>query len=216
MLDFKQGKLLSDEEVKNNLIHSQPYQDWVENYRLKLSEITNYDQPEGYEEAELLSRMSSFGYTAETLEFMLIPMVHDLRDPLGSMGDDTALAVLSDKPRMIYDYFKQLFAQVSNPAIDSIREKIIMSLKCYIGPEQNLLAITKNHARRLLIENPILTNDELLGIKNLDERGWKTEVIDITFNVSSDSTENLKQSLDRICQLAEQAIVNKSNLNCAF
>ena len=212
MLDFKQGKLLSDEEVKNNLIHSQPYQDWVENYRLKLSEITHHNQPEGYEETELLARMSSFGYTAETLEFMLIPMVHDLRDPLGSMGDDAALAVLSDKPRMLYDYFKQLFAQVSNPAIDSIREKIIMSLKCYIGPEKNLLAITKEHARRLLIENPILTNDELLGIKNLDQRGWKTEVIDITFDVSPDSTENLKQSLDRICQLAEQAIVNKSNL----
>ena len=212
MLDFKQGKLLSDEEVKNNLIHSQPYQDWVENYRLKLSEITSYNQPEDYEEAELLARMCSFGYTTETLEFMLIPMVHDLRDPLGSMGDDSALAVLSDKPRMLYDYFKQLFAQVSNPAIDSIREKIIMSLKCYIGPEQNLLAITKDHARRLLIENPILTNDELLGIKNLDQRGWKTEVIDITFDVGPDSTENLKQSLDQICELAEQAIVNESNL----
>jgi len=212
MLDFKQGKLLSDEEVKNNLIHSQPYQDWVENYRLKLSEIISYDQYEPYSEVELHSRMRSFGYTTETLEFMLIPMVHDLRDPLGSMGDDSALAVLSDKPRMLFDYFKQLFAQVSNPAIDSIREKIIMSLKCYIGPEQNLLSVTKNHARRLLIENPIITNAELLGIKNLYQRGWKTEVIDITFDVGPDSTENLKQSLNRICQEAEQAIVNESSL----
>ena len=212
MLDFKQGKLLSDEEVKNPLIHSQPYQDWVENHRLNLSEITSQDQFKLYPEIELLARMRSFGYTAETLEFMLIPMVHDLRDPLGSMGDDSALAVLSDKPRMLYDYFKQLFAQVSNPAIDSIREKIIMSLKCYIGPEQNLLTVTKHHAKRLLIENPIITNAELAGIKNLDYRGWKTEVIDITFDISPDSTENLEQRLDIICQQAEQAIANKSSL----
>ena len=212
MLDFKQGKLLSDEKVKNPLIHSQPYQDWVENHRLNLSEITSQDQFKPYPETELLARMRSFGYTAETLEFMLIPMVHDLRDPLGSMGDDSALAVLSDKPRMLYDYFKQLFAQVSNPAIDSIREKIIMSLKCYIGPEQNLLTVTKRHAKRLLIENPIITNAELAGIKNLDYRGWKTEVIDITFDISPDSTENLEQRLDIICQQAEQAIVNKSSL----
>ena len=212
MLDFKQGKLLSDEKVKNPLIHSQPYQDWVENHRLNLSEITSQDQFKPYPEIELLARMRSFGYTAETLEFMLIPMVHDLRDPLGSMGDDSALAVLSDKPRILYDYFKQLFAQVSNPAIDSIREKIIMSLKCYIGPEQNLLTVTKRHAKRLLIENPIITNAELAGIKNLDYRGWKTEVIDITFDISPDSTENLEQRLDIICQQAEQAIVNKSSL----
>ena len=212
MLDFKQGKLLSDEEVKNPLIHSQPYQDWVENHRLNLSEITSHGQFKPYPEIELLARMRSFGYTAETMEFMLIPMVHDLRDPLGSMGDDSALAVLSDKPRMLYDYFKQLFAQVSNPAIDSIREKIIMSLKCYIGPEQNLLTVTKRHAKRLLIENPIITNAELAGIKNLDYRGWKTEVIDITLDISPDSTENLEQRLDIICQQAEQAIVNKSSL----
>jgi glutamate synthase (NADPH/NADH) large chain len=138
--------------------------------------------------------------------------VFDLRDPLGSMGDDSALAVLSDKPRMLYDYFKQLFAQVSNPAIDSIREKIIMSLKCYIGPEQNLLTVTKHHAERLLIDNPIITNAELAGIKNLNYRGWKTEVIDITFDISPDSTENLEQRLDIICQQAEKAIVNKSSL----
>jgi len=212
MLDFKQGKLLSDEEVKNHLIHSQPYQNWVENYRLKLSEIVSYDMPEHYPEAELLTRMRFFGYTTETLEFFLIPMVHDLRDPLGSMGDDSALAVLSDNPRMFYDYFKQLFAQVSNPAIDSIREKIIMSLKCYIGPEHNLLSASKNHANRLLVENPIITNAELQGIKNLDQGGWRTEVIDITFDVGSDSEETLKQGLDRICQQAEQAIKNKSSL----
>ena len=97
--------------------------------------------------------MQAFGYTVETMSFMLQPLVKELRDPLGSMGNDSALAVLSDKPRMLYDYFKQLFAQVTNPAIDSIREEVIMGLQCYIGPEQNLLETTAA-AHRLWVPTP--------------------------------------------------------------
>jgi len=93
--------------------------------------------------------MQAFGYTVETMQLMLLPLVRELRDPVGSMGNDSALACLSDKPRMLYDYFKQLFAQVTNPAIDSIREEVIMSLECYIGPERNLLETTEEHAHRL-------------------------------------------------------------------
>ena len=100
--------------------------------------------------------MQAFGYTLETMRFMLIPLVHELRDPVGSMGNDSALAVLSDQPRMIYDYFKQLFAQVTNPAIDSIREEIIMSLECYIGPEANMLDTDAADCHRLLMPHPIL------------------------------------------------------------
>ncbi len=109
--------------------------------------------------------MQAFGYTTETLQFMLLPMVKEHRDPVGSMGNDSALAVLSDKPRMLYDYFRQLFAQVTNPPIDSIREEVIMSLECYIGPERNLLETTPKHAERLRLRQPILTNEELAGIK---------------------------------------------------
>ncbi len=98
--------------------------------------------------------MQAFGYTAETMNFMLRPLVEQLRDPVGSMGNDSAIACLSDKPRMIYDYFKQLFAQVTNPAIDSIREEVIMSLECYIGPEHNLLDATPQHCHRLLVGSP--------------------------------------------------------------
>ena len=98
--------------------------------------------------------MQAFGYTAETMQFMLQPLVTELRDPLGSMGNDSALAVMSDKPRMLYDYFKQLFAQVTNPAIDSIREEVIMALECYVGPEGNLLAATEAHAQRLALPHP--------------------------------------------------------------
>ena len=102
---------------------------------------------------------------------MLIPMIVQKRDPVGSMGNDAALACLSDKPRMVYDYFRQLFAQVTNPPIDSIREEIIMSLGCYIGPEGNLLDTTPAHSHRLFIPHPILSNKEFAAIKELDHRG---------------------------------------------
>ncbi len=104
-----------------------------------MSDLHPESEPHGFDSDTLLPRMQAFGYTAETMNFMLRPLVEQLRDPVGSMGNDSALACLSDKPRMIYDYFKQLFAQVTNPAIDSIREEVIMSLECYIGPEHNLL-----------------------------------------------------------------------------
>ena len=125
------------------------------------------------------------GYTVETMQIMLQPLVKELRDPLGSMGNDAALAVMSDKPRMLYDYFKQRFAQVTNPAIDSIREEVIMALECYCGPERNLLETTPAHAHRLRIPHPILSNEELAAIKHLDHRGWKTATIDITFPAGS-------------------------------
>ncbi len=136
---------------------------------------------------------------------MLVPMILESRDPIGSMGNDSALACLSDKPRMLYDYFKQLFAQVTNPAIDSIREEVVMSLECYIGPEQNLLDVTPEHAHRLLIPHPILTNEDLAAIEHMDHRGWKAKKIDITFP-RSEGKPGLQNALKRVCAEAEAAI----------
>jgi glutamate synthase (NADPH) large chain len=118
--------------------------------------------------------MQAFGYTVETLQFMLLPLVQQARDPVGSMGNDSALACLSDKPRMLYDYFKQLFAQVTNPAIDSIREEIIMSLECYIGPEQNLLE-ADGEALPAAVDPASDPDQSGAGgaIKQMDHRGWR-------------------------------------------
>ncbi len=127
------------------------------------------------------------------------------RDPVGSMGNDSALACLSDKSRMLYDYFKQLFAQVTNPAIDSIREEVVMSLECYIGPESNILDSTEQHAHRLLIPHPILSNEELASIKHMDHLGWKTRTIDISYDKST-GVDGLPATIDRICTEATQAI----------
>ncbi|MCR9119824.1 MAG: glutamate synthase-related protein, partial [bacterium] len=145
------------------------------------------------------------GYTLETMQFMLLPLVRELRDPVGSMGNDSSLACLSDKPRMIYDYFKQLFAQVTNPAIDSIREEVIMSLECYIGPEKNLLQCEPEDCHRLRVPHPILSNEELAALKHLHHRGWTSRVIDITFP-RVDGKAGMLAAIDRICAEAEAAI----------
>jgi glutamate synthase (NADPH/NADH) large chain len=151
--------------------------------------------------------MQAFGYTTETLQFMLLPMIREKRDPVGSMGNDATLACLSDKPRMVYDYFKQLFAQVTNPAIDSIREEMIMSLQCYIGPERNLLDTTEEHCHRLRLPHPILTNAQLASIQLLDYRGFRSLTIDMTWTKTKGQA-GLQKSLARICRQAEAAIDN--------
>ena len=203
LIDFDKGKMIPDEEIKSEIVEQSPYELWndkiVELETLKTKEDTTSVRE------DLIARMRAFGYTTETMQFMLMPLVSELRDPLGSMGNDAALACLSDKPRLLYDYFKQLFAQVTNPAIDSIREEVIMSLECLIGPEGNLLENHENNVRRLKITNPILSNAELNSIKNISIGTWKTKTIDLTFEARS-GLEGMKQRLKEICIEAEDAI----------
>ena len=181
LIDFEQGRLIPDEEVKQEMASSYPFGEWIREERILLSDVPQSDKTRGFEPSTLLSRMQAFGYTVETSQFMLLPLLRAKKDPIGSMGNDAALACLSDQPRMLYDYFKQLFAQVTNPAIDSIRESIVMSLECYIGPEGNILEAERSDCHRLLIPHPILTNDELAALQHMDHRGWKTQTIDITW-----------------------------------
>ena len=155
LIDFDAGRMIPDEEIKSDWAQRQPYGEWLASERIELNDLASDQTVPGLEYESLLARSQAFGYTVETLQFMLLPMVRELRDPLGSMGNDAALAVMSDKPRMLYDYFKQLFAQVTNPAVDSIREEVIMALECYIGPESNLLTTTPQHAHRLRIPHPV-------------------------------------------------------------
>ena len=173
LVDFEQGRLIPDDELKRDFASRRPYSEWLNRQRIDLNELEPDKEPHGFEPKTLLERMQAFGYTVETMQFMLLPLVRELRDPVGSMGNDSALACLSDKPRMLYDYFKQLFAQVTNPAIDSIREEVIMSLECYIGPERNLLETTEEHAHRLRLPHPILSNEQLAALKHMNHRGWR-------------------------------------------
>lgn len=208
LIDFEAGRLIPDEELKETFAAIRPYQDWLKAERITLDELSTEKESHGFYPDTLLARMQAFGYTVETMQFMLLPMINTQVDPIGSMGNDSALACLSDQPRLVYDYFKQLFAQVTNPSIDSIREDVIMSLECYVGPEQNLLEATPAHCHRLLIPHPILTNEELAAIQHMTNRGWKTKTIDITFDRSLGKA-GIEQTLDLICKEAEQAIDDK-------
>ena len=205
LIDFEQGRMIPDLELKKDIASQRPYGEWLNEQRLKLLELPVDGAAHGFDPDTLLSRMQSFGYTTETMQFMLRPMIEQKRDPVGSMGNDSALAVLSDQPRLTYDYFKQLFAQVTNPPIDSIREEVIMGVECYIGPEKNLLTTTPEHAHRLRIPHPILSNEEVRSLKTIDERGWRTKLIDITWP-RSEGAEGLEPALQRIRQEAEQAV----------
>ncbi len=214
LVDFEKGELIPDEAVKSQFADKRPYAKWLHNQRIELKDLHPKKEPHGFAPGTLLERMQAFGFTTETMQFMLIPLITEKRDPVGSMGNDSALACLSDQPRMLYDYFKQLFAQVTNPAIDSIREEVIMSLECYIGPERNLLESTEQHAHRLRIPHPILTNEELASVKHMDHLGWKTKTIDITFErpakdangTATAGRDAILSALDRICAEAESAI----------
>ncbi|HEX7037641.1 MAG TPA: glutamate synthase large subunit [Pseudomonadales bacterium] len=205
LIDFAQGRMIPDDEIKTEWANRRPYKQWLDEQRIDLADLAPSRESHGFDPETLTARMQAFGYTVETMQIMLQPMVKELRDPLGSMGNDAALAVMSEKPRMLYDYFKQRFAQVTNPAIDSIREEVIMALDCYIGPEQNLLEVTPEHAHRLRLPHPILSNEELAALKHMNHRGWRTRTIDITFPVRS-GRQGLVDALDRICAEASAAI----------
>ena len=204
LLDFEQGRLIPDEEVKQIISSKRPYGEWLAEQRVSLADIAGTGDAFSLEGENLLQRMQAFGYTTETMQFMLVPLVTEARDPLGSMGNDSSLACLSDKPRMIYDYFKQLFAQVTNPPIDSIREEVVMSLRCQIGPEGNLLETTPEQAHRLTLEHPILSNRQLADIKHMNYQGMRSQVLDITFDSSEGN--DYQSALDRICLEADAAI----------
>ncbi len=205
LVDFEEGRIIADQELKEKVSSARSYEQWLTNQRLTMDELPAQSVAPSFIGEDLVARMKAFGFTTETMQFMLIPLIKSRKDPIGSMGNDAALACLSDHPRLIYDYFKQLFAQVTNPAIDSIREEIIMSLECYIGPEGNLLETTEAQAKRLLIEQPILTSEAFAKLRNLDSRGWKSKVIDITFD-ASEGEQGMMATLQRICQESTAAV----------
>ncbi len=205
LVDFKQGRIIDDEEIKETMARAHPYGEWLRNQVIELNDFRVEDAPMGFESDTLLPRLRAFGYTREHLEIILKPMIEGSKEPLGSMGNDTPLACLGDKPRLLSDYFKQLFAQVTNPPIDSIRESTIMSLECFIGPEGNQLDTVESHCHRLYLSEPFLTNEELFCLKHMDHRGWRTRTIDMTYPIT-EGTAGLVSTLDRICRETDEAI----------
>jgi glutamate synthase (NADPH/NADH) large chain len=205
LVDFDNGRIVADGELKDRVSNRLPYGEWLKNQRLTFDDLPSADAAPMLDDKERLAQMRAFGYSNETMDFMLLPLIKVKKDPIGSMGNDMALACLSDKPRLLYDYFTQLFAQVTNPPIDSIREEIVMSVECFIGPEGNLLDTTEAQCKRLVLHSPILDFEQMAKLKSLNHRDWTSRLIDITFD-AKEGEAGFMSALERIRKESEQAI----------
>ncbi len=205
LVDFEEGRIVGDDEIKQTMARARPYGEWLQRWKLDLGDLPKHEPVPALDPPDRLVALRMFGYTSEHLRFLLQPMVDNEKDPLGSMGNDEPLAVLSDRPRLLYDYFKQLFAQVTNPPIDSTRESSVMSLMLPLGPEGNLLETTERQAERLWSPHPILTDEEMASLRAIDEGQWQSAVIDITF-ARDRGTAGLERALEHISQEATRCI----------
>ncbi|MGE5196884.1 MAG: glutamate synthase large subunit, partial [Deltaproteobacteria bacterium] len=202
-VDTEIGKIIDDAQIKRSLSIARPYGKWIKEHMIGLDDLPE-PKAKREDQSDVLTSLRIFGYTREDLKFILRPMIEEAKEPVGSMGNDTPHAVLSTKPQLLYSYFKQLFAQVTNPAIDPIREELVMSLFTFLGPEKNLLEETHQHCRKLLVKNPILTNQELAKISQIKKNGFKTKTISLLFEASQKNS--LRKALGRVCKEAESAI----------
>jgi len=215
LIDLEQGRIIDDDELKEGLASARPYQAWLDANQTKVEDLPHEVGPMAPDRATLLDRQQAFGYTQEDIKFFLTPMALTGQEPVGSMGRDTPLAVLSDRPKLLYDYFKQCFAQVTNPPIDSIREELVMSLVTLIGPRPNLMSFegAKSH-RRLEARHPILSNTDLERIRRIEnhlDRAFRTYTLDICYPASQGAT-GLKPAFEAVLREAEAVVRRGYNI----
>ena len=210
VVDLDQKRIISDKELKDELTNSHPYQEWLDNTQINLSSLPPEISPMTPESAVLLDYQQAFGYNKEDLKFFLEPMIVQGQDPIASMGRDIPLAALSDKNRLLYDYFFQNFAQVTNPPIDPIREELVMSLVSFIGPRPNLLDLKSGgRQKRLEVDQPILTNMDLERIRRIENHfdgSFKTYTLSICYKKNINVTVNMEQMLIKLCKKAEELV----------
>ena len=213
LVDTAEGRIISDNEIKSQVARSKPYRRWLEENRIELRGLFQASSPPASDPQELARRMRAFGYTREELSMILLPMALDGQEPVGSMGNDTPLAVLSDHPRSLFDYFKQLFAQVTNPAIDPYREGLVMSLMLFAGKRRNLLAETPEHCRQLKLPHPILTSEDIERLRAVKREDFQVATVEALFDATGgDPAEDLRRGLDELVAAAEGAIGEGASL----
>jgi glutamate synthase domain-containing protein 2/glutamate synthase domain-containing protein 1/glutamate synthase domain-containing protein 3 len=205
LVDTVGGRIISDRELKASLYGRNPYQLWIKENQVHIHELPEPPREYGTEPDTLLLRQRAFGYTDEDLKMILGPMAAKGEEPVGSMGADTPLACLSDKPQPLFNYFKQLFAQVTNPPIDPIREEMVMSLISYIGTERNILAETPQHCHTLRLPHPILTNRDLERLRRVSQGDFLATTLPMLFAVEENG-RGLERALDQLCRRASLAI----------
>ncbi len=208
LVDLEEGRFIEDEEIKEKICKQRPYGKWVRANKISLDDVEEPAAPSHRDAAPLLTRQRMFGYTQETVRMLLGPMAAEGQEPVGSMGTDTPLAVLSDQPQLLYSYFKQHFAQVTNPAIDPIREELVMSLKTYVGGEGNVLFELPDQAQQLELEHPILTNAQMAKLRyGRFEQQRMPPTLPMLYRVK-DGTHGMKAALDELCRQASHAVLN--------
>jgi glutamate synthase (NADPH/NADH) large chain len=214
LIDMQAGRIVDDTELKDQLAAAKPYRQWIEKSRYYLGDLPDVAAKPKLN-ASLLDTQQAFGYSQEDLKFIMAPMVNAGEEPTGSMGADAALAVLSNKNRSFYDYFQQLFAQVTNPPIDPIREEIVMSLTSFIGPKPNLLGIEEtNPTLRLEVHQPVLSNDDIAKLRNIDQltQGrYRSLVLDITYPVTQGAA-GCEKTVQALCAAADKAVADGYNV----
>ncbi|KSU64347.1 glutamate synthase subunit alpha [[Bacillus] enclensis] len=212
LVDLEKGRMIPDEEIKLRVANEQPYRHWLNNYKKELKDLP--EAPYGSEiftSEEVLAQQQAFGYTTEEINKIIKPMVTDGKDPVGSMGYDSPLAVLSKKPQLLYNYFKQLFAQVTNPPIDAIREQIVTSVGTTIGAEGNLVDPGPESCRHIRLDTPVLTQEELERLRYQNEEGFKAVTLSTLFNVTEEE-DQLEGALDKLFARADLAIKEGATL----
>jgi len=218
LVDTKQGRIISDDELKHTLANEHPYQEWLDANVITLDHLPEPPYVHQPNAATILRRQRAFGYTYEELKLIIHPMASNGEEPIGSMGTDTPLAVLSERPQLLYNYFKQLFAQVTNPPVDGIREQLVMSAETCIGPEANLLESSSECARQIRLPSPILTNEELEKLRLLGDSdgpwgkpGFRSLTLSMVYPVAAGG-EGLAAAIDNLCTQANAAIADGYDL----
>ena len=211
LVDMNKGRIIEDEEIKSKIVSERPYQEWLDKTRLHLKDVPYTSETCPIETIDVKTRQRLFNYTFEDIQEVITPMAQVGKEALGSMGIDTPLAVLSDRPQLISNYFKQLFAQVTNPPLDGIREEIVTDISLNLGKDRNIFSITERQCRKLGIQNPVISNDDLEKIRNIDIDSFKSETIQILYP-KSQGLNGLEDALDAIVIKIEKALERKTNI----
>ena len=210
LVDTGQGRIISDDEVKDGLAAAHPYGEWLKKNLVRIEDVPPAPYLPPPDHGTVLRRQHTFGYTQEDIMLLLAPMARTGEEPIGSMGTDTPLAILSEKPRLLYDYFKQLFAQVTNPPLDAIREALVTSMESTIGPERNLLYPEPESCRQIAITYPIIDNDQLAKLRHINAsnlEGFRSITLPMLY-ASKEGGAGLARAMDRLCEQASQAVAD--------
>lgn len=211
LVNMSEGRIVNDEEIKEDIASKHPYKKWIDDNLVHLKNIPYNDCPVFFDEENLTKRQVIFGYTEEDINTIILPMAKSAYEPIGSMGTDTPIAVLSEKPQLIYNYFKQLFAQVTNPPLDGIREELITDISLTLGSDTNIFDINEKHARKLKIKNPVISKQDLDKIKSFTKNGFKATSISILYDVKR-GHNGLEEGLENVLNAVSKAIDEGSNI----